>query len=118
MEYGKLVGKSKEEIDEYLLNVHSRVFGFYRKQNIQWNDLPSIQTSIMSAGGYSVKEVINYGDSVEVIFNGNDLFPNNPLKGEGKNELEAICNACSNFVENPFEYNSFSKKYFKEDKTE
>ena len=111
--YIDLIGKSPEEIDRELLKSHSKVLDFlklYKEGNIDWKDFDSIQSSLMDATGYMDKKVSYSGIQVVVIFQGT-IFPSNQLTGRGKNELEAICDACVNFVNNPKLYNTFSIKY-------
>jgi hypothetical protein len=64
----------------------------------------------MEATGYTKKEVTCPNKEVIVSFV-EGMFMLDELVGKGKNELEAVCNACSNFVNDPYKYNSFSIKY-------
>ena len=114
MNHIDLIGSSAEEIDKFLLNTHQAVFNYltkFKEGKISWNYLNPIQKVLMAATGYTTKKVDQVNEGVMVTFEEYALSPNNNLTGKGKNELEAICNACENLFENPYEYNTFSIKY-------
>jgi hypothetical protein len=113
MKHMDLIGKNKEEIDEYLFEAHRGLLEFlemHTEGRIKWDYFSVIQNSLMDATGYMNKKVNYSGKEVVVIFDGN-ITPSNPLYGKGKNELEAICDACNNLVNDPSKYNTFSIKY-------
>ena len=110
-----LIGKKNKERDRILLEAHKQILKnieMYKQGKIKWEDIDIIQNSLMNATGYMKKEVnynqFEYGAIVEFTQN---IVPSGPLIGRGKNELEAICDACENLLKDPQKYNTFSKKY-------
>jgi hypothetical protein len=111
----QLIGRSNEEIEKAQLESHKKVFEHLhsiKEGDVYWTDFDEIQNDLMDAAGYMSKEVNYMSKEIEVTFKGN-LFPSNQLVGKGKNELEAICDACKNFVNDPSKYNMHSIKYVK-----
>ena len=115
------MGLSNKKRKEFLTKATRKVMSWadkYKKGfKIDNNLIPLIQENLMDATGSTIKEVY-YLEETLVNFKGNDLSASNPLKGKGKNELEAICNACYNFIGAPSYYNSFSKEYVDKIKAE
>jgi hypothetical protein len=111
--YMDLLGKSPEEIDRELLNSHKKVLEFielYKKGELDWSDLKPMQEALMDSTGYLTKRV-NYARKFVNAGFEDSIVPSNPLRGQGINELEAICNACENLFDSPSNYNTFSIKY-------
>lgn len=116
-----LIGKTNEEIDKELSIAHTsfvkhleivketikEVNSSEMVPNLYFNRL---QYSLMHSAGYMSKKV-DYSDRETIVTFTRTLFPSNDLVGKGKNELEAIVNACDNFVNNPSDYNTSSSKY-------
>ena len=119
--YMDLLGKSHEEIDKELLSSHENLIKHLKIVKETIKDMNSskmvpnfyfdkLQYLVMDSAGYMTKNVNYTGKEVIVTFT-ETITPAKELVGRGKNELEAICNACDNLVENPSEYNTHSKKY-------
>ena len=113
MKHIQLVGASDEERESALLDSHKKVFEhlvLYKEGKVDSTNFDSIQNDLMDATGYMKKEVNFVSNEIVVSFDGH-MFHNTELVGKGKNELEAICDACKNFVTDPYQYNTYSIKY-------
>jgi hypothetical protein len=109
----QLVGASDEESESALSASHRKVFEHlvaYKEGKVDWTSFDSIQNDLMDVTGYMKKEVNFVSNEIVVSFDGH-MFHNTELVGKGKNELEAICDACKNFVINPYNYNTASIRY-------
>ena len=115
----ELMGKSQEEIDKRLTYSHEVLLKVLAivKTSVEINPMKvqnyyieKLQNSLIDSTGYMTKKVNYKKEGVIVTFT-DTLFPAKELVGKGKNELEAICNACDNFLADPYEYNTYSKKY-------
>lgn len=114
MSHINLIGLPKEKIDNYLTGEHAAVLeivDLYDKGIMNMNLFNVAQRSLMNSSGYSAKNMKKLGGKVLVSFEEN-LFHHNNLIGYGKNELEAICDACKKLSNNPNAYNMTSGKYF------
>lgn len=122
--YLDLLGKNPEEIEKELTLSHANLLNTLNqiKEDIKNNNnlshytiisqkhFEQLQNYLMDSTGYISKNVNYRGKEVIVTFGG-AIFPSNELTGRGDNELEALCNACDNFIKNPYKYNTHSIKY-------
>ncbi len=114
MSHMDLIGMDKEKIDNYLIGEHAtllEISELYNKRVMNINLLNVAQKSLMNAAGYSKKEVKYSEKWIDVKFNGR-IFPGNELYGRGRNELEAICDACQKYIDNSKDYTLEGRFYF------
>jgi len=121
MRYIDLLGLSDKEREKELFSSHENLLKHLKIVKETIKDMNSskmvpnlyfdkLQYLLMDSAGYMSKKV-DYNKKETIVTFTNALFSTNELMGKGENELEAVCDACSNFVNDPYKYNTFSIKY-------
>lgn len=100
------------------LQSYRTVYLTLRERNkIGSEEMETVQKALMNATGYDTKVVYYIGSETRVRFEG-PVVLNNSLEGKGKNELEAVLDACKNLFDDPHKYNTTSLRYVHELKSE